>query len=143
MLAAGLGWQPMAAQAATAGVFIVATGDIACDNTAAGPGVAVTFVYAAYNSGNGSKDGCRRKAVGDAVIAAKPDQFWALGDNQYFDGTYAKCMAVYDKAFEVQTNVILGNVVCFDNVPAAQVNAADGGELNQVSGQKKGECAGL
>jgi len=44
---------------------------------------------------------------------------------------------------EVQTNVIHGNLSCYDNVPPAQVNALDGGQPNQVSGQKRGECAAL
>jgi hypothetical protein len=44
---------------------------------------------------------------------------------------------------EVQTNVIHGDLICFGNTPAAQVNAADGGQLNRVNGQKIGECADL
>lgn len=70
------------------GPTVVATGDIACDPDAA-----------AYNNGEGTNAGCRQKAVADAVRSAKPDVFIPLGDNQYFDGTYAKFMAVYDKAF--------------------------------------------
>ncbi len=44
---------------------------------------------------------------------------------------------------ELQTNVIGGNLICHGNLPAAQVNAADGGEPNQVGGKAIGECAGL
>lgn len=33
------------------------------------------------------------------MAAVNPDVFAPLGDNQYFDGTYDKYMAVYDKAF--------------------------------------------
>jgi hypothetical protein len=44
---------------------------------------------------------------------------------------------------EVQTNVIHGSLTCFDNMPPAQVNILDGGQPNQVSGQKVGECANL
>ncbi len=44
---------------------------------------------------------------------------------------------------EVQTNVIHGNLMCYDNNPAAQVNILDGGQPNQVSGRKLGECAQL
>ncbi len=96
---AGLGLRPAAAQVTT-DVYVVATGDIACDPSPKVGGTAPDpYYYAAYNSGNRTKDGCRQKAVGDAAIAAKPDQFWALGDNQYFDGTYAKYMEAYDKAF--------------------------------------------
>lgn len=36
-----------------------------------------------------------------------------------------------------------GNLICHDNVPAAQVNPADGGANNFVGGQALGECAGL
>jgi hypothetical protein len=44
---------------------------------------------------------------------------------------------------EVQTNVIHGSLACFDNTPPAQVNILDGGQLNQVTGTKSGECADL
>jgi hypothetical protein len=44
---------------------------------------------------------------------------------------------------EVQTNVIHGSLDCYDNTPPAQVNILDGGQLNQVTGQKLGECATL
>lgn len=44
---------------------------------------------------------------------------------------------------EVQTNVIHGNLACYDNTPQAQVNALDGGQPNQVTGRKLGECSGL
>ncbi len=44
---------------------------------------------------------------------------------------------------EVQTNVIGGNLICFADSPAAQVNPADGGQPNVVAGQKIGQCAGL
>ena len=103
---AGLGMPAVTAQAAPAAaaapassdVYVVAVGDIACDPTPKGAGDPNTY-YAAYNNGDGTADGCRQKAVGDAVVAAHPDQFWALGDNQYFDGKYSKYMEVYDKAF--------------------------------------------
>lgn len=36
-----------------------------------------------------------------------------------------------------------GNLICHDNVPAAQVNPADGGAMNFVGGKAIGECAGL
>ena len=35
---------------------------------------------------------------------------------------------------EVQTNVIGGNLICQHNLPAAQVNALDGGQPNEVGG---------
>jgi hypothetical protein len=36
-----------------------------------------------------------------------------------------------------------GNLICHDNVPAAQVNPLDGGAANFVGGKAIGECAGL
>ncbi len=44
---------------------------------------------------------------------------------------------------EVQTNTIAGNLVCFGNSPAAQVNAADGGQPNVVAGKASLECSAL
>jgi hypothetical protein len=44
---------------------------------------------------------------------------------------------------EVQTNTIGGNLYCFHNSPAAQVNAADGGMLNVVGGNRYGQCSAL
>jgi len=44
---------------------------------------------------------------------------------------------------EVQTNTVGGNLICFHNSPAAQVNALDGGLPNVVGGDKIGQCAGL
>jgi hypothetical protein len=44
---------------------------------------------------------------------------------------------------EVQTNAIAGNLSCFANSPAAQVNPDDGGQPNIVGGHKIGQCAGL
>lgn len=44
---------------------------------------------------------------------------------------------------EVMTNTISGNLICQGNVPAAQVNAGDGGQPNTVGGYKIGQCAGL
>jgi hypothetical protein len=44
---------------------------------------------------------------------------------------------------EVQTNVVTGDLRCWGNSPAAQVNPIDGGVPNTVGGQKLGQCAGL
>ena len=41
------------------------------------------------------------------------------------------------------TNVIHGNLACFGNSPAAQVNPADGGQPNVVGGKKLGQCEHL
>jgi hypothetical protein len=45
-------------------------------------------------------------------------------------------------AMEVVTNVIGGNLACFENSPAAQVGDSQG-LPNQVGGKKAGECAKL
>ena len=44
---------------------------------------------------------------------------------------------------EVQTNNISGNLICFGNTPAAQVNLTDKGSPNVVAGKAIGECTGL
>jgi hypothetical protein len=50
---------------------------------------------------------------------------------------------VDDDSNEVMSNVIRGNLICFGNTPKAQVNAADAGTPNVVSGVKVGQCADL
>jgi hypothetical protein len=44
---------------------------------------------------------------------------------------------------EVMTNNIHGDLICFGNSPAAQINPDDGGLPNTVDGRKIGQCAGL
>lgn len=44
---------------------------------------------------------------------------------------------------EIMTNVVSRNLICQGNTPAAQVNPDDGGQPNDVGGQKIGQCAGL
>ena len=44
---------------------------------------------------------------------------------------------------EIMTNTIGGNLICWRNTPAAQVNPDDGGQPNDVGGRKIGQCAGL
>lgn len=46
-------------------------------------------------------------------------------------------------AMEVQTKTVGGNLICQGNTPAAQVNPDDGGQPNDVSGRKIGQCANL
>jgi hypothetical protein len=43
----------------------------------------------------------------------------------------------------VRQQLISGNLICFGNSPAAQINPGDGGGPNVVGGNKIGECAGL
>jgi len=45
-------------------------------------------------------------------------------------------------AMEIVTNVIGGNLGCFNNVPQAHVGDSQG-EPNIVGGHKRGECAAL
>ena len=45
-------------------------------------------------------------------------------------------------AMEIVTNVIGGNLGCFNNVPQAQVGDSTGAP-NIVGGHKRGECASL
>jgi FAD/FMN-containing dehydrogenase len=63
------------------------------------------------------------------------------------DGPFGSCLqsqpGVDDDSNEVMTNWINGNLTCENNTPPAQVNPADGGQPNQVHGNKIGECASL
>ena len=43
---------------------------------------------------------------------------------------------------EIVTNIIGGNLVCLRNTPPAQIGDSEG-EVNDVAGQKIGECAAL
>jgi hypothetical protein len=45
-------------------------------------------------------------------------------------------------ANEIVTNVIAGDLACFNNIPKAQVGDSEG-ESNVVGGEKRGECAGV
>lgn len=69
-------------------VLVAAVGDIACS-----PG------SPAFNRGRGRGNECRHQAVADLVVARRPAAFFALGDNQYDNGTLAAYRASYDKAF--------------------------------------------
>lgn len=63
-----------------------------------------------------------------------------IGGNAIINGN----MSIQDPdSNEVQTNQIGGNLICFHNSPAAQVNPDDGGQPNVVGGLKIGQCAGL
>jgi hypothetical protein len=84
--------------------------------------------------------------IGGRLIVEKWQGGWAglirntVGGNVEFSHN----MSVLDPdSNEVQTNVIGGNLSCFGNSPAAQVNPADGGLPNIVAGSKIGQCAGL
>ena len=66
---------------------VMAVGDIACDPA-----------EPAFADGEGTSAGCRQKAVGQAIMSQDPDAFLALGDLQYYDGTYEKFMQSYHPA---------------------------------------------
>jgi hypothetical protein len=71
---------------------------------------------------------------------------WAGAIRNHVTGSlsWSNNMSVLDPdSNEVQTNVVGGNLVCFANSPAAQVNPLDGGLPNTVAGSKIGQCAGL
>ncbi len=56
-------------------------------------------------------------------------------------GTDSDSTEVMGSVFGPQT--IGGNLICTNNIPAAQVNPGDGGLPNTVGGKAIGECAGL
>lgn len=73
----------------------------------------------------GGWSGAIRNTVGGNVVFSRNESITDLDSN------------------EVQTNTITGNLVCLGNSPAAQVNAGDGGQPNDVGGNKVGQCEGL
>jgi hypothetical protein len=70
------------AQSATADPVVAAVGDMVCP-----PGTAVTAAT------------CQQAAVSDSIVAARPDAFLTLGDNQYDDGTLAQFQGAYAPSY--------------------------------------------
>jgi hypothetical protein len=75
-----------------------------------------------------------------------------VGGNTIFSGNTSVINGLVDPpvpgevdtdSSEIMTNGISGNLICQGNTPAAQVNPDDGGQPNDVGGQKIGQCAGL
>lgn len=75
-----------------------------------------------------------------------------VGGNTIFSGNTSVINGLVDPpvpgevdsdSSEIMTNSISGNLICQGNTPAAQVNPDDGGQPNDVGGQKIGQCAGL
>lgn len=75
-----------------------------------------------------------------------------VGGNTIFSGNTSVINGLVDPpvpgevdsdSSEIMTNTISGNLICQGNTPAAQVNPGDGGQPNDVGGQKIGQCAGL
>jgi len=91
--------------------------------------------------------GAIRNTVGGNVDFSDNASVVEIADAAACGGTFpAGCAAVPGTdgdSSEVQTNIISGNLKCHGNTPVAQVNPNDGGQLNTVTGNKKGECAGL
>jgi hypothetical protein len=90
--------------------------------------------------------GVIRNRVGGNVIVSKnasvvmPTECTGEGEDEVCNNIGP---GVDEDSTEVQTNIINGNLICQGNVPAAQVNALDGGEANDVGGIAVGQCAGL
>jgi hypothetical protein len=51
------------------------------------------------NGGSGTSTACRQRAVSDVVVDGGYDAFFALGDNQYEDGSLTKFEQSYDQSF--------------------------------------------
>lgn len=83
----------------------------------------------------------RNTVHGNAIIAGNVSRSSDAGPGTDGDSTEVMGSAIPDGPSVPQT--IDGNLICFGNLPAAQVNPADGGANNFVGGRALGECAGL
>jgi hypothetical protein len=90
--------------------------------------------------------GVIRNEVGGNVIVSKnasvvmPTECTGEGETEVCNNIGP---GVDEDSTEVQTNIINGNLLCQGNVPAAQVNALDGGQPNDVGRNAIGQCADL
>ncbi|MCE7960642.1 MAG: hypothetical protein DYH06_22295, partial [Acidobacteria bacterium ACB2] len=66
-------------------IVVAAAGDIACDPSDPG-----------FNGGEGTATRCRMRATSDLLVGAGLTAVLLLGDDQYWDGAYAKFLASYD-----------------------------------------------
>ena len=73
------------ANATTADPVIAAVGDIACDPA-----------HSSFNGGNGTSNNCRQKYTSDLVVNQGLAAVLALGDNQYYCGSYDAHLRSYD-----------------------------------------------
>jgi hypothetical protein len=85
---------PATAMSAAAGTVgpgdpvIAAAGDIACDPA-----------DSKFNGGAGRSDGCRQKYTADLIVGQGYSSVLALGDNQYYCGSYTAFLQSYDKSW--------------------------------------------
>jgi calcineurin-like phosphoesterase family protein len=80
---------------------IAAAGDIACDPNSA-----------QFKDGNGTDKLCRQKYTSDLLIDANLSGVLALGDTQYYCGSYAAHMLSYDRSWgrvKAITHPVVGN----------------------------------
>lgn len=82
----------------------------------------------------------RNTVRGDAIIAFNVSSSGPGGPGVDTDST--EVMGSQFGPVQVPQS-IGGNLVCFGNVPAAQVNPSDGGAPNVVGGRAYGQCRGL
>jgi hypothetical protein len=89
--------------------------------------------------------GLIRNTVDGNVIFANNVSKWNRDTGEGMDTDSSEVMGTDLSAFggPIIPQTIGGNLICHDNVPAAQVNPLDGGANNFVGGKAIGECAGL
>jgi chitodextrinase len=74
--------------AAAGDPVIAAAGDIACDPADSN-----------FNGGLGVSNGCRQRATSDLLVSAGLSGVLALGDNQYYCGSYQAFVGSYDQSW--------------------------------------------
>jgi hypothetical protein len=86
----------------------------------------------------------RNTVDGNAIFANNVSK-WNRDTGTGMDTDSSEVMGTDLSAFggPIVRQTIGGNLICHDNIPAAQVNPLDGGAPNFVGGQAIGECAGL
>lgn len=89
--------------------------------------------------------GLIRNTVDGNVIFAHNVSMWNRDTGTGMDADSSEVMGSDGTMFGlgIFPQTIGGNLICHDNVPAAQVNPLDGGADNFVGGKAIGECAGL
>src|SRR6266496_1654476 len=86
---------------ATGDPIVAAAGDIACD-----PG------SSSFNGGNGTSNSCRQRYTSDLLVNMAPAAVLALGDNQYYCGSYQAHLQSYDPSWgrvKAITHPVVGN----------------------------------
>lgn len=74
--------------------IVVAAGDIACDPASSN-----------FNGGAGTSSGCRMQSTANLVTAQNPSAVLALGDIQYYCGSYSAFMQSYDLSWGKFKNI--------------------------------------